>query len=292
MTAQSQLLQEDIALCRAIMKKHGVSYAFATRFFPEQKRDGTAVLYAFFRTPDDIVDVGTDSREDKLRRLTEWRSRWHEHVRGERNDIPVLRAAATVFAQFNIPSDYGDAFLVAMEQDLSVSSYATYADLEGYMYGSAAVVGLMMSHIIGFSDPAALLHAKALGEAMQLTNFLRDIQEDLETRGRVYLPLEDLERFGVTVDDLRSGKITSAFRELMKFEISRARQLYDVAQKGIHYLDADGQFAVRLAGALYAAILDKIEAADYDVFTARRRTGRLEKLWLTLHVWKTQKRGS
>lgn len=289
MTAQSQLLQADVALCRAIMKKHGVSYAFATRFFPKRKRDATAVLYAFFRTPDDIVDIGTESPEMKLSRLSEWRSRWQEHVNGERNDTPVLRAAATVFAQFKIPSEYGDAFLAAMEQDLSVSSYAAYADLEGYMYGSAAVVGLMMSHVIGFSDSAALPHAKALGEAMQLTNFLRDIREDLETRGRVYLPVEDLEHFGVTNDLLRSNTVSSEFRALMRFEIARARQLYDVANRGIHYLDADGQFAVRLASALYAAILDKIEAADYDVFTVRRRTGRFEKLRLMLHVWKTQK---
>lgn len=292
MSVNTTLLQEDITLCRAVMNKHGVSYAFATRFFPLQKRDATAVLYAFFRTPDDIVDIGTESVEDKAGRLAEWRSHWYAHARGERQDIPVLRAAATVFSQFHIPSEYGDAFLAAMEQDLRVNSYATYADLEGYMYGSAAVVGLMMSYIIGFSDTAALAHAQALGEAMQLTNFLRDIRDDLEVRDRVYLPREDLARFGVTEADLRAGKVNAAFCELMKFEISRARQLYDFANQGIHYLDPNGQFAVRLASALYAAILDKIEAAHYDVFTARRRTGRLEKLWLMFLVWKTQRHAS
>ena len=286
--SQLTLNAEDLALCQSIMKKHGVSYAFATRFFPPEKRAATAVLYAFFRKPDDVVDDANGSLAEKRAALLAWNESWSLHASGRADTDPILRAAAAVFAQYRIPTEYGQAFLAAMFQDLEVSRYATYADLVAYMYGSAAVVGFMMSYVIGFKHADTLKYAQALGEAMQLTNFLRDIKEDLLARGRVYLPMEDLERFQVTVEDLERGVVTPGIKALLQFECSRARALYALADDGIKYLDPSGQLAVRVASGLYAAILDRIKAADYDVFTKRRRTTLLHKLFLTYKIWKKQ----
>jgi phytoene synthase len=173
-----------------------------------------------------------------------------------------------------------------MIQDITVSRYATYAELEEYMYGSAAVVGIMMSYVIGFKDEGTLERAKALGEAMQLTNFLRDIQEDYRDRGRIYVPLEDLARFGVSEDDFREQKMSPEFIELMRFEIDRARKLYAYAEPGIAELAPSGRFAIRLASRVYAAILIKIEQAGYNVFLGRVKTTKFEKLTLLYAVWK------
>lgn len=283
------LRQDDIRFCTQLMRKHGVSYAFATRWFPRELQEATAVLYAFFRVPDDLVDEKKPGNTDPETALQSWRTAWQQTQRGEPAAHPVLRAAHDVFQTYHIPFSLGDDFLSAMAQDLSVTRYDTYADLEAYMYGSAAVVGIMMSYVIGFKNAETLLKARALGEAMQLTNFLRDIQEDYEGRGRIYLPQEDLRAFGVTESDIRSRQRSPEFIALMQHEIQRARTLYTHAETGIDELAPQGRFAVRVASRLYAAILTNIEAAQYDVFSKRVRTSLIEKILLTYSVWKTTK---
>lgn len=278
----------DIASCQQIMRRHGVSYAFATRWFPKHMREATAVLYAFFRVPDDFVDAVGATDGEREAALRAWCVAWQQAQTAESHH-PVLRAARAVFAQYHIPSHFGDDFLAAMIQDVTVTRYATYAALERYMYGSAAVVGIMMSYVIGYRNSATLEKAKALGEAMQLTNFLRDIDEDYAGRGRIYLPQEDLARFGVTEDDIRCRRCTTAFVALMQFEIARARRLYALAESGIDELAPEGRFAVRLASRLYAAILTKIEHAEYDVFRGRVRTSRWEKILIAFILWKTSR---
>jgi phytoene synthase len=161
--------------------------------------------------------------------------------------------------------------------DTCVSRYPTYEDLEEYMYGSAAVVGLMMCRIIGVEAEEALRHAEALGGAMQLSNFLRDIGEDWE-RGRVYLPLEDLKRFGYSEEDLARGLVNEEFVELMRFEIGRARMLYLVADGGMGYIPRGRRYPVLVARQLYAAILEQIEGQGYEVFSGRAGTTFAEKL--------------
>lgn len=281
--------KNDVQFCTQLMRKHGVSYAFATRWFPRPLQDATAVLYAFFRVPDDLVDEAQTSDAGREHALNAWRDAWQQTQAGEPTEHPVLRATYDVFRAYHIPFSLGDDFLAAMAQDLSVTRYETYADLERYMYGSAAVVGIMMSYVIGFKNEDTLKKARALGEAMQLTNFLRDIQEDFDGRGRIYLPQEDLRTFGVTENMLRTHKVTPEFIALMQHEINRARALYALAEPGIDELAPQGRFAVRLASRLYAAILTKIEDAQYDVFSQRVRTSFIEKLLLTYSVWKTTK---
>lgn len=281
--------KNDVQFCTQLMRKHGVSYAFATRWFPRPLQEATAVLYAFFRVPDDLVDEAHANDAGREQALNAWRDAWQRTRAGEPSEHPVLRATYDVFHAYRIPFALGDDFLAAMAQDLFVTRYETYADLERYMYGSAAVVGIMMSYVIGFKNEETLKKARALGEAMQLTNFLRDIREDFDSRGRVYLPQEDLRHFGVTEDILRAHRVTPEFTELMRFEIDRARALYVQAETGIDELAPQGRFAVRLASRLYAAILTKIEDAQYDVFSQRVRTSFIEKLLLTYSVWKTSK---
>jgi phytoene synthase len=191
-----------------------------------------------------------------------------------------------VFDQYEIPFEYSEAFLAAMAQDLMQSRYATYEDLRTYMYGSAAAVGLMMSYIIGFED-GALPHAIALGEAMQMTNFLRDIREDYDERGRIYLPQEDLARFGITEQDIATHTVSEKWKELMRFEIALTRALFKEGNAGIPLLHKDGRRAVLAASRVYEAILTEIEKQDYDVFTQRAQVSPLKKTLLILQtLWK------
>lgn len=280
------LQKDDVVYCRRIAKKFGKSYAFATVFLPKETRDATYILYAFFRFPDEMVDTQPDdSIEEKRKKLHEWRTYWKRAYTGDFQGIPsdwcpVLRGASYVFRTYAIPFAYSDAFLDAMEQDLAKETYATYGELEGYMYGSAGVVGLMMSYVIGFEGKDTLRCAEKLGYAMQLTNFLRDVQEDSDERGRIYLPRESMERFGVLEEEVRAHVWSERMENLMRFEASRARALYRDADAGIPHLALRGRFAVRMASVLYEAILDKLEEQGWNPFLGRARTSLGEKVFL------------
>lgn len=278
----------DFAACRALQKKHGTSYALATKFFPREKRLATESLYAFFRVPDDLVDVTHAADHHAAKQaLDQFQDAWRNAIDTGTSTDPILRCTAWTFRKFSIPMEYGEAFLEAMKQDTEVERYETYEDLKQYMYGSAAVVGLMMTYIIGFSDKRALAHAVALGEAMQLTNFLRDVGEDWNERGRIYLPLEDLHMFGVSEASIAEGKNSPEFKALLKFEIERADALYAQAEAGIPLLTKDGRFAVRAASRLYQGILREIERNDFNVFTKRARTSGWKKTYLLLTALST-----
>lgn len=270
-------LDSAYTVAKAMTKKYGTSYYLATRFLPREKRLATYALYSFFRVPDEYVDNPEGSIEEASKKIQQWQRKWHYAYSHKNSRDPVLLVTAKTFHDFGIPFEYGEDFLEAMKQDLWKERYTTYEELQQYMYGSASVVGLMMSYIIGFEE-GALPYAEKLGEAMQLTNFLRDIREDYEQRNRIYLPLEDLERFKVREEDIRKHKCTKAFKQLMRFEIERARALYRESDAGISKLSIGGRFSVRIASRLYEAILDKIEDADYDVFAHRVYTKKREKL--------------
>ncbi len=272
------------AECRTYLEAHGKSYAYATRSFPPSMRNATYALYAFFRIPDELVD---NPNQDPKHTLHNWKRQWQQAYTSRDSDHPVLFATAEVFHLYAIPFEYSEAFLDAMLQDTIVDRYATYADLEKYMYGSAAVVGLMMSHVISYTDVAALNYAAKLGYAMQLTNFLRDIREDLDQRGRVYIPQEDLQRFSVTDTDLKHHRLTPAFKRLLRYEIAQADALYEEANQGIALLHPSGRSAVRIASDLYRAILRKIESAEYDIFAHRVHTNLIEKAWISF--WASRK---
>ena len=269
-------LDAAYAASKALNARHGKTYYFSTLFFPPAIRRSVHALYGFVRYPDEIVDNPAPGT-DPAALLSEYRQATLDAMRTGGSDLPVLHAFADMARRHDLPQDYPLAFLDAMAMDLTRTRYETFDALKTYTYGSASVVGLMMCHVVGISDPCALAPAHDLGLAMQLTNFWRDIGEDWNTRGRIYLPLEDMERFGYTESMLSQGVVNDQFLDLMRFEIARARDFYAVSDLGIPYITPECQLPVKLARVLYSRILDKIEANNYDVFTRRARTSDLEK---------------
>jgi len=256
--------------CRALHRRHGRTYYLATRLLPAWKRRHVHALYGFTRYADEIVD-NTEALPPAQRAtlLSEWSGRFLAGLRGEPVDDPLLPAVLHTIAVFDLDLDDFAKFLRSMAMDLTVTSYDTYDDLLNYMEGSAAVIGTMMLPILGAGDPAAAREpARQLGFAFQLTNFIRDVGEDLD-RGRVYLPLADLSRFGLTAADLRPGN--PRVKDLIAYEVGRAREHYAAAAPGITMLEPASQACMRTAYLLYGGILDEVEAAGYDVF-ARRAT--------------------
>jgi len=271
-------LAESYDLCRRVQKAHSRTYYFSTRLFPAEVRPRVHALYAFMRYADEIVDHPHELPPGaQLSILEEFESETLAAVSGEEVPNPVLRAYADTVRACEIDPKTITAFMESMKMDTRVFRYPAYSDLEAYTYGSAAVVGLMMCRVVGVAEGKADAHAQALGVAMQLSNFLRDVGEDWR-RGRVYLPLEDLARFGYTERDLASGVVDERFIALMRFEIDRARRLYGVADEGMDYIPRGRRFPVVVARELYAAILDRIEAQQYDIFSRRAQVSRPAKL--------------
>jgi phytoene synthase len=289
---------QDLSFCKKIHKKYGKSFYAGTLFLLPEERDATFVLYAFFRFPDEYVDTYyKDQKAIALVKISEWNDAWHKCYRGEdfqieESEKKILRATAYIFHTFNIPFEYSQAFLQAMIQDTWKERYETYQELQEYMFGSASVVGLMMTYIFCSKDieffantkyrEEVLQKAKTLGEAFQMTNFLRDIGEDYAERGRIYIPQEDMQKFDVKENDIKNKKITAQFVELMKFEINRTQLLYKEADVGIGFLPKKASRGVYIARVLYSKILEKITAAQYDTLSARRGLGSLEKNYIAL----------
>jgi 15-cis-phytoene synthase len=273
-------LAESYELCRRVQRAHSRTYYFSTRLFPLEVRPHVHALYAFMRYADELVDnPGSTGHGEQLAALESFEKETMAAVRGVDVPNPILRAYANTVRERGIAAEHITAFMRSMKMDTQVFRYPTYRDLETYTYGSAAVVGLMMCRVAGVADDRASEHAGALGVAMQLTNFLRDLGEDWD-RGRIYLPLEDMARFGYTEKDLAAGVVDSRFVELVRFEIARARRLYAFADKGLRYIPRGRRYPVVVARELYAVILDCIEAQSYDVFSQHAGISRLDKIRL------------
>lgn len=269
--------------CRKITRKYGTSFYFATQFFPSEVREGIYAIYAFARIPDEIVDdPNLTDNDEAIARLNEWAERWRAAMRSGLSDDPVLNFIANQFSKYDIPEDICEAFLRSMFMDKAKFTYANYGELEEYMYGSAGVIGLMVTRVVGYSSDDAFEYAKKLGYAFQLTNFLRDIREDYDELGRVYMPQDELARFGLTNADIAHQNRDDRFVEFMKFQIERNRQVYKEALPGIKMLHWRGRLAVRISYVLYKAILGEIERANYNVFAGRVRTNRQQKIYLSL----------
>jgi phytoene synthase len=260
--------------CRALHKQHGRTYYLATRLLPAWKRRHVHALYGFTRYADEIVDRTEElPPAERAELLAEWSDRFMAGLRGEPVDDPLLPAVLHTIAVFDLDLEDFAKFLRSMAMDLTVTSYPTYDDLLDYMEGSAAVIGTMMLPILGSIDPAAAREpARQLGFAFQLTNFIRDVREDLD-RGRTYLPDSHLAEFGVTHRQLRRRVTTPAMRELIKYEVGVAREHYAAAAPGIPLLEPASQACMRTAFRLYGGILDEVEAADYDVLAGRATVG-------------------
>jgi len=259
--------------CRQLHARHGRTYYLATLLLPRWKRRHVHALYGFTRCADEIVDdlASTLDPPAQAAALAAWGERFFAGLHGAPVDDPVLPAVLHTVRAFDLEVGDFEKFLASMAADLHTGSYRTYEDLCGYMEGSAAVIGTMMTPILEPSDPArAREHARQLGLAFQLTNFLRDIGEDLR-RGRVYLPTADLERFGVTRADLAATAASPAVRALLAFEIDRARAHYAAAEPGIDLPAPSSRPCIRVAFYLYGGILDEVERAGYQVLDRRVR---------------------
>jgi phytoene synthase len=279
--------------CRQLHRRHGRTYYLATRLLPEWKRRHVHALYGFTRYADEIVDsTGALPAADRAARLAGWSDDFLAGLAGADVDDPLLPAVLHTIRVFDLDLEDFRKFLDSMAMDLTISRYATYDDLLGYMEGSAAVIGTMMLPILGSPDPAAAREpARQLGLAFQLTNFIRDVAEDLDL-GRVYLPAEDLARFGVTPADLRAaqaaggltaaGAAGEAIRELIAFEVGRAREHYRRAAPGVTLLAPTSQGCIRAAYHLYGGILDEVSKLGYDVFAGRARVPRRRRLAVAL----------
>ena len=269
--------------CREITRRYGTSFYFATQFFPKEVRNGIYAAYAFARIPDEIVDdPKKESSQKSLEALNAWADEWRRAMRDGDSEDEVLAAIVHAFHRYNIPIEDCEAFLRSMFMDEEKSEYRDYAELEDYMYGSAGVIGLMVTRIVGYSTPEAFPYALKLGYAFQLTNFLRDIREDCDELGRIYMPQEELRMFGLSSDDICNHISDKRFVRFMKFQIERNRQVYREALPGIKLLHWRGRLAVRVAYVLYKAILNEIERANYDVFAGRVRTNSQQKIALSL----------
>lgn len=279
--------------CESMTAIHSRSFHLASALLPAHKRRAVRALYAFCRVTDDIVDRGTmagDGAEsgvyDVRSRLEVWR---HQVLQANPpEDNPVVLAWGDTRLRYGVPSRYIEQLIDGVARDLEPVRYQTFEELTSYCYGVASTVGLMSMHIIGFAGPQAIPYAIKLGVALQVTNILRDVAEDWRS-GRLYLPQDDLARFGLSEADIAqgvsSGEVTEPWRAFMRYQIARNRQLYHEALPGIRDLDANGRFAIQAAAELYRAILRDIELHDYNVFSRRARIGAWGKLRRLPGIW-------
>jgi phytoene synthase len=272
-------LETAYEVCRRITEHHSRSFYLTSGLLPAEKRHAVRAFYAFCRRSDDIVDVAHFEHGFSL-------DGWAAASRPltPPKDDPVLVAWADTRQRYSIPQQYPDELLEGVRMDLTIHRYATFEDLWLYCYRVAATVGLVSMHITGFESEAAIPHAIKAGVALQLTNILRDVGEDAE-RNRIYLPQEDMARFRVSEDEILRGVMSDRFCALMDFEMARAQRLYDEGWQGIRYLASDGRFAIASAIRVYRAILDRIVANGYDVFTRRAHLGTGAKLAMLPGVW-------
>jgi phytoene synthase len=265
------LLREGYRRCAELTRRFGTTYYWGALLLPKSRRRHVYAIYALCRLADDIVDdpdaIAHSTAADLAARLQAFAASFRTGLTDGASSDPVMAAVIDTVRATDIDPECFDRFFNAMAMDLTTTSYQTWDDLCGYMEGSAAVIGEMMLPVLEPMDRAARRPARCLGLAFQLTNFLRDVAEDLE-RGRVYLPQADLRRFGVDIND---RQVTSEWRALMAFELERNRELYRIADTGIPMLPARSARCVGAARVLYAQILDRIEKADYDVFAERVR---------------------
>jgi phytoene synthase len=269
----------DVSLRKAykqaerITAQHSKSFYFASGLLPEEKRSAVRALYAFCRTVDDIVDESSDVERDS--RLDYWRGMM-ETASFADHDL-VAAAWADTLTRYHIPRHYALQLIDGVAWDLSRVRYQTFDELATYCYGVASTVGLMSMYIVGFTDNRAVPYAIKLGVALQMTNILRDVGEDYRN-GRLYLPREELAFYGIQELDIAEGRLTDYWRQFMKFQIERTRQLYEDSWAGLKMLEREGQLAIGAASVFYQGILDEIEKNNYDVFTQRAALSTWDKV--------------
>jgi squalene synthase HpnC/squalene synthase HpnD len=286
--ADSKAISASYAECNRIARAAHSSFYLAFYGLRKEKRKGLCALYAFMRLVDNVSDEPGDT-DSKRRGLARWRAMLDEAVAGRTEGHPILPALADTIARFEIPTRYFHDLILGAEMDLTVASYATFDRLSEYCYRVAGTVGLTCLHVFGFRDPRSPDFAERLGLAFQMTNILRDVRSDL-AMGRVYLPQEDLDRFGCAAADLR-GPLTPQLRDLLEFEANRAWRLYEEGAPLVGQVDSDSRATLWALVRTYSSLLARIEESGFDVFSSRISLSSAEKLQYLLtagmsHWWK------
>jgi phytoene synthase len=286
-------LSDSYEQCHRIARASRSNFYYAFFLLPKPKRDGLAALYAFMRLVDDVADEGADLSA-KQRGLAKWRAALDQYITGQdqvfdgnaamaapasalRDAAEVLPALVDTMQRFKMPARYLHDLISGAEMDLTIQTYPTFERLREYCYRVAGTVGLTCTHVFGFSDSRALDLAEKLGLAFQLTNIIRDVHEDYKL-GRVYLPEEDLLRYGVSPEDFALNEATLGIRELLRFEAERAWQFYEEGSALLGLIDADSRGALWLLVHTYSALLARIESVDFAVFGERVRIPKAEKM--------------
>ncbi len=272
-------VEESYAYCKRVARTRAKNFYYSFLLLSAQQRKAMCAIYAFMRHSDDLSDEPGATRAA----LEGWRSEMEAALEGRFSGHPVWPAFHHTVRRFGIPHQYFREMIDGVVSDLDRRRFETFAELYRYCYQVASVVGLTAIHIFGFDTPSALPLAERCGVAFQLTNILRDIREDAES-GRLYLPGEDLRRFGVTEEDLRAGHRTEAFVEMMRFEAARARAYYHDSAPLLDLIHPRSRPSLLALISIYARLLERIEQANYDVFTRRVRLSAIEKSWILVRA--------
>lgn len=272
-----------IETAKQIAKESRSSFYYAFNLLPEEKREAMNVVYAFCRKTDDIVDETTESPDVKYEKLRKWRIEFEKAFSGH-SEFQLLNKLGKTISRFNIPLDPFFELIKGMEMDLQKDRYKSFDDLQLYCYRVASTVGLMCIEIFGYKNPSTRNFAIDLGIALQLTNILRDVSKDAE-KGRIYLPEEDLKNFNYSDSDLLNKVYNNQFKELMIYETGRAKQYFNSATAHLDLDDKKTMFAARAMQHIYYKMLEKIIAADYDVFNNNIKVSKIEKVGIALGVW-------
>ncbi len=270
-------------LVATLTRRSGSNFYYSFLFLPRRKREAMYALYAFCRTVDDAVDQGAGTPSDQRRALAEWRAELRR-VYGGRPTQPIATRLAEMVRMYPIPREHLEAILDGVEMDIEKRRYASFEELYEYCYRVAAAVGLCCIEIFGYTDPRARDYAVNLGVALQLTNIMRDLRTDAD-RGRIYLPLDELRRFGYAEEDLLRGRCTQAYLELMRFQADRTHAYYRAARAALPRVDRRRLVAAEIMAVIYHALLRSIEARRFRVFERRIRLSAPRKLALALGVY-------
>lgn len=270
--------------CQDKAARSGSSFYYSFLFLPPERRRAITALYAFCREVDDVVDECADANIARTK-LAWWRTEIAATFGGTAQH-PVTLALAPAIANFQLPQADLQAVIDGMEMDLQYNRYPDFATLQTYCYRVAGVVGRMAARIFGYSEPATLSYAEQLGQAFQLTNIIRDVGEDAR-RNRVYLPLDELAKFGVAASDVVHLRESDGFRRLIEFQIDRARQCYDQAIAALPEQDRRSQRAGLIMAGIYRALLEEIVRGGSRVLNQRTSLTPMRKLWIAWRVWLT-----
>jgi phytoene synthase len=275
------------SVCRGITRTAAKNFYYAFLVLPRRKREALCAVYAFMRRCDDIADDTTLSFAERRQKLEAWLDALHQAQQGQPTDDPILLALTDAQRRYSIPAGLLDELAQGTAMDVVESApdaasgvnvqYRTFEDLRQYCYGVASVVGLVCIHVFGYRDPQAEPLAERCGLAFQLTNIIRDVKEDAGM-GRIYLPEEDLGRFGVSAADLRGTPDAARLRALLAFEAERARECYVAGDQLIPFISEDSQPALWVLVNIYRRLLEKIAEAQFDVFSKKVALSRWEKL--------------